>query len=197
MGWWHDLQRRPSRGHYNPAVTMAAGPPSDRVRDAVAYWVAQVVSGVIAGLLARRGQPRVGQDAHLSVTQAAPPWWSADHLRPVLRDAQRGYQRGPAGRRLLRAGDRFHRRALRRRHFGGVFNGRRPRRRQQRPIRLVDDLDLPACRAGSQHRGGLAFLALSPGDSDPAGHGQQSQGRGHTDPRVHEGEKVHDKHAAQ
>src|SRR5258705_1580745 len=43
-----------SGGHYNPAVTMAALVRRRiRIRDAVAYWVAQVAGGVIAGLLAR------------------------------------------------------------------------------------------------------------------------------------------------
>jgi len=43
-----------SGGHYNPAVTMAALVRRRiGIRDAVAYWVAQVAGGVIAGLLAR------------------------------------------------------------------------------------------------------------------------------------------------
>ena len=43
-----------SGGHYNPAVTMAALVRRRiGIGDAVAYWIAQVVGGVIAGLLAR------------------------------------------------------------------------------------------------------------------------------------------------
>src|ERR1700745_4259503 len=43
-----------SGGHYNPAVTLAALVRRRiGIRDAAAYWVAQVVGGVIAGLLAR------------------------------------------------------------------------------------------------------------------------------------------------
>ena len=43
-----------SGGHYNPAVTLAALVRRRiGVSDAVAYWIAQVVGGVIAGLLAR------------------------------------------------------------------------------------------------------------------------------------------------
>src|SRR5438552_5934679 len=43
-----------SGGHYNPAVTLAALVRRRiGIRDAVAYWVAQVAGGVIAGLLAR------------------------------------------------------------------------------------------------------------------------------------------------
>src|SRR6201989_2700567 len=43
-----------SGAHYNPAVTMAALVRRRiGIRDAVAYWVAQVAGGVIAGLLAR------------------------------------------------------------------------------------------------------------------------------------------------
>src|SRR5712672_1533675 len=43
-----------SGGHYNPAVTLAALVRRRiGIRDAVAYWVAQVAGGVIAGVLAR------------------------------------------------------------------------------------------------------------------------------------------------
>ena len=43
-----------SGGHYNPAVTMGALVRRRiGIRDAGAYWIAQVVGGVIAGLLAR------------------------------------------------------------------------------------------------------------------------------------------------
>src|ERR1700745_2599852 len=43
-----------SGGHYNPAVTMAALVRRRiGIGDAVAYWIAQVGGGVIAGLLAR------------------------------------------------------------------------------------------------------------------------------------------------
>src|SRR5437660_1598938 len=43
-----------SGGHYNPAVTLAALVRRRiGIRDAVAYWVAQVAGGVIAGALAR------------------------------------------------------------------------------------------------------------------------------------------------
>jgi aquaporin Z len=43
-----------SGGHYNPAVTMAALVRRRiGIRDAVAYWISQVVGGVIAGVLAR------------------------------------------------------------------------------------------------------------------------------------------------
>jgi aquaporin Z len=43
-----------SGGHYNPAVTMAALVRGRiGIRDAVPYWIAQVVGGVIAGALAR------------------------------------------------------------------------------------------------------------------------------------------------
>jgi aquaporin Z len=43
-----------SGGHYNPAVTMAALVRRRiGISDAVAYWVAQVVGGVVAGVIAR------------------------------------------------------------------------------------------------------------------------------------------------
>src|SRR6266576_2378132 len=43
-----------SGGHYNPAVTMAALVRRRiGIGDAVAYWFAQVVGGVVAGVLAR------------------------------------------------------------------------------------------------------------------------------------------------
>ena len=43
-----------SGGHYNPAVTMAALVRRRiGIGDAVAYWIAQVVGGVVAGALAR------------------------------------------------------------------------------------------------------------------------------------------------
>jgi aquaporin Z len=43
-----------SGGHYNPAVTMAALVRGRiGIRDAVAYWVVQVVGGIAAGALAR------------------------------------------------------------------------------------------------------------------------------------------------
>jgi aquaporin Z len=43
-----------SGGHYNPAVTMAVLVRGRiGIGDAVAYWIAQVVGGVIAGVLAR------------------------------------------------------------------------------------------------------------------------------------------------
>src|SRR5258708_8267358 len=43
-----------SGGHYNPAVTMAALVRRRiGIGDAVAYWIAQVVGGVVAGVLAR------------------------------------------------------------------------------------------------------------------------------------------------
>src|SRR6201993_605002 len=43
-----------SGGHYNPAVTLAALVRRRvRVGDAVAYWIAPVVGGVVAGVLAR------------------------------------------------------------------------------------------------------------------------------------------------
>ncbi len=46
-----------SGGHYNPAVTMAALVRRRiGIGDAVAYWIAQVVGGVIAGLLARAAE---------------------------------------------------------------------------------------------------------------------------------------------
>jgi aquaporin Z len=43
-----------SGGHYNPAVTMAALVRRRiGIRDAVPYWIAQVIGGVIAGVIAR------------------------------------------------------------------------------------------------------------------------------------------------
>src|ERR1700688_2588048 len=43
-----------SGGHYNPAVTLAVlARGRIGIRDAVAYWIAQVAGGVIAGTLAR------------------------------------------------------------------------------------------------------------------------------------------------
>jgi aquaporin Z len=43
-----------SGGHYNPAVTLAALVRGRiGIRDAVPYWIAQVVGGVVAGALAR------------------------------------------------------------------------------------------------------------------------------------------------
>ncbi|KUJ36287.1 porin [Streptomyces sp. NRRL F-5122] len=43
-----------SGGHYNPAVTLAAMVRRRiGIRDAVAYWVAQVVAGFVAGAIAR------------------------------------------------------------------------------------------------------------------------------------------------
>ena len=43
-----------SGGHYNPAVTLAALVRRRiGIGDAVAYWIAQVVGGVVAGVLAR------------------------------------------------------------------------------------------------------------------------------------------------
>jgi aquaporin Z len=43
-----------SGGHYNPAVTLAVLVRGRiGIRDAVAYWIAQVAGGVIAGVLAR------------------------------------------------------------------------------------------------------------------------------------------------
>src|SRR4029077_2405761 len=57
-----------SGGDYNPAVTMAALVRRRiGIRDAVAYWVAQVAGGVLAGLLARGlGHPTAGQALSLS-----------------------------------------------------------------------------------------------------------------------------------
>ena len=43
-----------SGGHYNPAVTMAALIRRRiAINDAGAYWIAQVVGGVVAGVIAR------------------------------------------------------------------------------------------------------------------------------------------------
>jgi aquaporin Z len=43
-----------SGGHYNPAVTLAVlARGRIGIRDAVAYWIAQVIGGVVAGVLAR------------------------------------------------------------------------------------------------------------------------------------------------
>ena len=43
-----------SGGHYNPAVTLAVLVRGRiGIRDAVGYWIAQVVAGVVAGALAR------------------------------------------------------------------------------------------------------------------------------------------------
>ena len=43
-----------SGGHYNPAVTLAVLVRGRiGIRDAVAYWIAQVVGGVVAGVIAR------------------------------------------------------------------------------------------------------------------------------------------------
>ena len=43
-----------SGGHYNPAVTLAVLVRGRiGIRDAVGYWIAQVVGGVVAGALAR------------------------------------------------------------------------------------------------------------------------------------------------
>ena len=57
-----------SGAHYNPAVTLAALVRRRiGIRDAAAYWVAQVVGGVIAGLLARAVvNPRVVSTLTLS-----------------------------------------------------------------------------------------------------------------------------------
>ena len=57
-----------SGGHYNPAVTMAALVRRRiGIRDAVPYWIAQVIGGVVAGVIARAVvNPATVKTLHLS-----------------------------------------------------------------------------------------------------------------------------------
>jgi aquaporin Z len=57
-----------SGGHYNPAVTLAALVRRRiGIRDAVPYWIAQVIGGVVAGVIARAVvNPATVKTLHLS-----------------------------------------------------------------------------------------------------------------------------------
>src|SRR2546430_15040020 len=63
-----------SGGHYNPAVTMAALVRRRiGIGDAVAYWITQVIAGVVAGVVARAlvNPPAVTTLALSGLTEAA------------------------------------------------------------------------------------------------------------------------------
>jgi hypothetical protein len=87
-------------------------------------------------------------------------------LRPVLRRAKRRHQQEPAEQRILRTGDRVHRRGrgLRRRRGLGrrLQSGRRARRSHRRPVRLVDDLGLHPVRARRGRGGGAGVPDAQP-----------------------------------
>ena len=143
-------------------------------RDAVGYWIAQVAGGVIAGVIAAPSSTRRRSDPDpvRSCRGGRRRGGTADHLRPVLRDAQRGHQQGPAGQRVLRAGDRVHRAAG---AFavggisGGLFNPAVTLGGATAGLFAWSTIWVYlVVQLGAGIAAGLAFLALNPGDRSAA-----------------------------